>query len=63
MTLFDLIVWPDGYAIGKNIGLSYLPLELTEVGSQVAVEIFGEKVTAEVAPDTVYDPKGEQMKG
>ncbi len=52
-----------GYTIGKNIGLSYLPMELTEVGTQVAVEIFGEMVTAEVAPDAGYDHKGERLRG
>ena len=51
-----------GYTIGKNIALSYLPIELAEAGTQVAVEIFGETVVAEVAADALYDPKGERLK-
>ncbi|MBC8503564.1 MAG: FAD-dependent oxidoreductase [Chloroflexi bacterium] len=52
-----------GYSIGKNIALSYLPLELADQGTQVEVEIFGERFLAEVAADVLYDPANERLHG
>ncbi len=52
-----------GYTVAQNIGLSYLPLELTQVGTQLEVDIFGQRVKAKVAPDTLYDPKNERLRG
>lgn len=51
-----------GYTIGKNIGTVYLPLELARVGARLEVEVFGERLEAEVAPDVLYDPKGERLR-
>ncbi|MCP4415465.1 MAG: aminomethyl transferase family protein, partial [Chloroflexi bacterium] len=51
-----------GHTIGKNIALSYLPIELAKVGTQVGVEIFGETIAAEVAADALYDPQGKRLK-
>ncbi|MCP4424355.1 MAG: aminomethyl transferase family protein, partial [Chloroflexi bacterium] len=51
-----------GYTVGKNIALSYLPIELAKVGTEVGVEIFGETIAAEVAADALYDPKGTRPK-
>ena len=52
-----------GYSVGKNIVLSYLPLELADKGTQVEVEIFGERFLAEVAADVLYDPTNERLHG
>jgi 4-methylaminobutanoate oxidase (formaldehyde-forming) len=51
-----------GYTVGKNIALTYLPIKLAKVGTQMAVEIFGETIAAEVADDALYDPKSERLK-
>lgn len=51
-----------GYTVRKNIGYAYLPNELSEVGTKLNIEIFGEKVPAEVARDVLYDPKGESLR-
>lgn len=51
-----------GYSIGKNIALCYLPNELAELGTTVALEIFGEQVPAVVSPDPLYDPRGEKLR-
>jgi len=51
-----------GYTVGKTIGLVYLPLELAQPGTPLEVEIFGERVKAEVAADVLYDPKGERLR-
>jgi 4-methylaminobutanoate oxidase (formaldehyde-forming) len=51
-----------GYTVGKNIGFAYLPLELAREGTQLEVEVFGERIGAEVAPDVLYDPRGARLR-
>jgi 4-methylaminobutanoate oxidase (formaldehyde-forming) len=51
-----------GYTIGRNIGLAYLPLELARPGVQLEVEVFGERIPAEVAVDVLYDPQGARLR-
>lgn len=51
-----------GYTIEKNIALCYLPIELAQLGTELFVEVFGERVPATVSPDPLYDPKGEKLK-
>jgi 4-methylaminobutanoate oxidase (formaldehyde-forming) len=51
-----------GYTVKKNIGYVYLPIEMSAPGTKLEVEIFGERVPAEVAPDVLYDPKGERIR-
>ncbi|MBI3084636.1 MAG: FAD-dependent oxidoreductase [candidate division NC10 bacterium] len=51
-----------GYTVGKNIGFAYLPLELAKEGIPLAVEVFGERLPAQVAPDVLFDPKGERIR-
>jgi len=51
-----------GYAVGKNIGLGYLPMELSRQGTQLEVEVFGERIRAEVAADVLYDPEGIRLR-
>jgi 4-methylaminobutanoate oxidase (formaldehyde-forming) len=51
-----------GYTVGRNIGLVYLPPDLAQVGTALEVEVFGERVPAEVAPDVLYDPAGTRIR-
>jgi 4-methylaminobutanoate oxidase (formaldehyde-forming) len=52
-----------GYTVGRNIGLVYLPVDLAQaVGTPLEVEVFGERVVAEVAPDVLYDPQGSRIR-
>ncbi len=51
-----------GYTVGKNIGLAYLPAELAKVGTRVEVDIFGERMPAEVAPDRLHDPNNQRLR-
>jgi len=51
-----------GHTVKKNIGLAYLPLELSEEGTSLEIEIFGELVAAQVAPRIMYDPEGNALK-
>ncbi len=51
-----------GYTVGKNIGYAYLPLDLAKEGTPLCVEVFGERIGAEVAADVLYDPRGERIR-
>jgi glycine cleavage system T protein len=52
-----------GYALGTSLALAYLPVDLAEPGTPLSIEVFGERVPAEVADDPLYDPKGERIRG
>ena len=51
-----------GHTIGKDIGLIYLPPDLSPPGSQVEVEVFGQRIKAEVMSTPLVDPKGERLR-
>jgi 4-methylaminobutanoate oxidase (formaldehyde-forming) len=51
-----------GHAIGRNVALAYLPLELARPGAPVAVESFGQLVPAEVRAAPLWDPRGERVR-
>ena len=51
-----------GYAVGASIAYAYVPLELAEPGTAVAIDIFGDWVEGEVRADPLYDPKGERIR-
>ncbi|MGB5748657.1 MAG: FAD-dependent oxidoreductase [Desulfobacterales bacterium] len=51
-----------GHTVKKNIGFTYLPVDLADGKPRLEVEIFGETVTAEVAADILYDPEGKALK-
>jgi 4-methylaminobutanoate oxidase (formaldehyde-forming) len=44
-----------GYTVRRTVGLAYLPITIGE-GADVQVEVFGDRIPAEVAPDVLYDP-------
>jgi 4-methylaminobutanoate oxidase (formaldehyde-forming) len=50
-----------GFTVARNIAYAYLPAELGP-GSEVAVEVFGDHVPAEVAEDVLYDPGHERVR-
>ncbi len=52
-----------GYSIGRCIAYGYLPVELAEEGTKVAIEYFDERQPATVATEPLVDPKGERLKG
>jgi 4-methylaminobutanoate oxidase (formaldehyde-forming) len=51
-----------GYAVGASIAFAYVPVEHAEPGMQMAVDIFGEWVPAEVRAEPLYDPAGERVR-
>ena len=55
----ELIPWMSS---DNLYGAVYLPLERDTEETQLEVEIFCEMVTAEIAPDVLYDPAGAALK-
>jgi glycine cleavage system aminomethyltransferase T len=51
-----------GYSIGKYMAYGYLPVELSQPGSQVRIEYFGERFEAQVDDDPLYDPGMKKLK-
>ena len=51
-----------GHSIGRGIVYGYLPTEYADVGTKVDVLYFGERLTATVAREPLYDPSGSKMK-
>jgi len=50
-----------GYTVDRSIAYAYVPAE-HEVGTEIAVEIFGEWVAGEIAVEPLYDPRGERIR-
>lgn len=51
-----------GYSVAKSIAFAYLPMEYTKVGTRLEIELFGQRVGAEVVKDPLWDPKGERVR-
>ncbi len=52
-----------GYSIGQSIAYAWLPPGLSEEGSKVEVEYFGERHGAMVAKEPLFDPAMKRMRG
>jgi glycine cleavage system aminomethyltransferase T len=52
-----------GYAVDRSIGFAYVPAPLFEAGTRLEVEVFGERVAAEVVARALWDPAGERIRG
>jgi dimethylglycine oxidase len=50
-----------GYAVRRTVALAYLPWTVG-VGDRVEVEVFGERVPADVADDVLIDPEGKRVR-
>jgi glycine cleavage system aminomethyltransferase T len=50
-----------GFTVQRNVALAKLPTRLEE-GDLLEVDVLGERVPAQVAPDVLYDPKGERVR-
>lgn len=51
-----------GYSVAKSIAYAYLPVDLAKVGTQLDIEMLGERIGAHVANDPQWDPTGERIK-
>ncbi len=50
-----------GFTVRRTIGYAYLPVE-TPVGARFTVDVFGDRVEAEVAEDALHDPAGYRIR-
>ena len=50
-----------GYTVGASIAYAYLPAQ-HDVGTNVAVEVFGTWVDAEVVAEPLFDPEGVRIR-
>ncbi|CAN5630224.1 FAD-dependent oxidoreductase [soil metagenome] len=53
----------QGYSVDESIAYAYLPVGLSEAGTEVSLEVFGEEVPAVVVSGPLWDPKHERVKG
>ncbi len=53
-----------GYAhsLGKSMAFAYVPTAVAQPGTQVEVEINGQRYPAEVQAGALYDPQGQRMR-
>ena len=51
-----------GHSIGRGMVYGYLPIDYAEVGTNVDVLYFGERLRATVANEPLYDRRGSRMK-
>jgi dimethylglycine oxidase len=51
-----------GYTAGCGITYGYLPVTHAAPGTAVRIEYFGERFSATVSDDPVYDPKGVRLR-
>ena len=52
-----------GYTVERSIAYAYVPARYAQPEQPVEVEIFGEWVEGEVAPEPLFDPAGERLRG
>jgi 4-methylaminobutanoate oxidase (formaldehyde-forming) len=50
-----------GYTVERSIAYAYVPAEY-DVGTEVAVEIFGTWVEGQVAAEPLFDRAGERIR-
>ena len=51
-----------GHTVGRSIVYGYLPTAYTAIGTGVDILYFGERLSATVAREPLYDPRGARMK-
>jgi 4-methylaminobutanoate oxidase (formaldehyde-forming) len=51
-----------GFAVSRSLAYAYLPADAAAEGTAVDVEVFGDRVAAEVVAEPVWDPRGERIR-
>ena len=51
-----------GHTVQKSIALAYLPTELIVAGTQFEIEIYGDRRSATLVIQALYDPSGAKMR-
>jgi len=52
-----------GYRLNRSIALAYVRADLSAPGTELKVEILGERCRAVVAQEPLYDPENLRLKG
>ncbi|CAB4828529.1 unannotated protein [freshwater metagenome] len=52
----------QGYTIGKAIAYAYLPIENSDPGTQVDVELFGTWVSGAIHEEPLFDPNNDRIR-
>ncbi len=52
-----------GYAVQRSIAYAYLPAAQAQVGTTLAVDLFGTLVPATVSAEPLWDPEGARVRG
>ncbi|HEX3782823.1 MAG TPA: FAD-dependent oxidoreductase [Pseudonocardiaceae bacterium] len=52
-----------GYTIGRNIAYAWLPATAATPGTEVDIEYFGERISAAVAEEPLFDPGMARLRG
>lgn len=51
-----------GYSVERSIAYGYLPVEFSDAGTELDVEIMGQRIRARVVREPLWDPKGERIR-
>jgi len=52
-----------GYTVGASIAYGYVPVASSAPEARLAIELFGDSVTATVRREPLYDPGGQKVRG
>jgi 4-methylaminobutanoate oxidase (formaldehyde-forming) len=52
-----------GYTLGASIAYAYVPTAHAEPGTEVAVDVFGTWISAQIRAEPLYDPASARVKG
>jgi 4-methylaminobutanoate oxidase (formaldehyde-forming) len=51
-----------GYTVERSIAYAYLPVEVATAGTEVSVDLFGDRVAGSVATSPLFDPSGSRTR-
>ena len=51
-----------GHYVRKSLAIGYVKAELAAIGTQLAIEILGERKQATVIPESPYDPENNELR-
>ena len=52
-----------GHCVGKSLALGYVEGEHAEIGSEMEIEVLGERKPAKVVDESPYDPENKSLRG
>jgi dimethylglycine dehydrogenase len=51
-----------GHALGKSLAIGYIDPKFATVGTEIGIEILGERKQATILEDSPYDPENKELK-